>query len=241
MQHNLLPIGLSLSASSLNGKSKQGSDGTIHAPSVFDPNADEETRQKIFERDKHACRYCGFQSKKFNVVHVRDGNPKNASDENLATSCIFCHQCFHLDQVGSMKSGVLIWMPELTQPQLHHLARAIYVARITQGPMAENARKMLETVMKRREAALERLKTDDPQILSLVLKDYLDRKQYKTALEKLDGIRLFPLDRRTVKEGDLEFNQFPQILAYWRSKEGPFGQVMPQSWLDRYQDLKEAA
>jgi len=65
-----------------------------------------------------------------------------------------------------MKSGTLIWMPEMTQAQVHHLARSIYVARITQGPMAEIARNTLEMVMKRREVALERIKTDDPKILS---------------------------------------------------------------------------
>ena len=259
MPSNLLPIGLSLSAQALQPVERQGSDGTVAAPSAFDPNADEETRQRVFERDENACRYCGFESKKFNVVHNISASPAKAGvlgdeerdsrlrgkannkDDNLVTSCIFCHQCFHLDQVASMKSGVLIWMPEITQAQLHHLARALYVARITQGPMAETARKTLEMVMKRREEAIARMKTDDPQILSLVLKDYLDKKQYASAIKKLDGIRLFPLDRRTVKEGELEFNQFPQILAYWRSKDGPFGQMMPQGWLDRYQELKQSA
>lgn len=241
MPSNLLPIGLSLSARTLQQTQRQGSDGTVAAPSSFDPNADDETRKRVFERDDHCCQYCGFQSKKFHLVHVKDGNNENTADENLVTSCIFCHQCFHLDDIGSMKSGVLIWMPEVDQAQLHHLARAVYVARITQGPMAETARKSLEMIMTRREAAIERLKTDDPQILSLVMRDYLDRGQYKKALEKLDGIRLFPLDRRTVKEGDLEFNQFPQILAYWRSKDGPFGQMMPQGWLDQYKELNQQA
>lgn len=241
MPHKLLPITLSLSAQALKPIQRQGSDGTVAAPSAFDPNADEETRRRIFERDDHTCRYCGYGSKKFQLIHVKDGDPLNKADDNLVTSCIFCHQCFHLDQIGAMKSGVLIWMPEISQAQLHQLARALYVARITQGPMAEIARKTLETIMKRREEAIERIKTDDPQILSLVLKDYLDKRQYENRIEKLDGIRLFPLDRRTVKEGDLEFNQFPQILAFWRSKDGPFGQSMPNGWLDRYQELRQQA
>lgn len=241
MPQSLLPIGLSLSVQALKPVKRQGSDGIVAAPSAFDPNADEETRKRIFDRDGHACRYCGFESQKFNLVHVRDGNPQNTADDNLVTSCIFCHQCFHIDQVADMKSGVLIWMPELAQAQLNHLARAIYVARITQGPMAEVARKSLEMIMRRREEAVGRVKTDDPQILSLVLRDYMDRNQYQTAMQKLDGIRLFPLDRRTVKEGDLEFNQFPQILAYWRSKDGPFGQMMPQSWTDQYRDMRTVA
>jgi len=241
MASKLLSIALSLSAAAFGSVQKQGSDGTVAAPSAFDPNANEEVRKRIFARDDHTCQYCGFQSQKFQLVHVKDGNPRNQDDVNLVTSCIYCHQCFHLDQVGAMKSGVLVWMPEITQAQLHHLARALYVARITQGPMADTARKTLEMIMKRREQAVDRIKTDDPEILSLVLRDYLDKRQYEARQEKLEGIRLFPLDRRTVKEGDLEFNQFPQILAFWRSKDGPFGQMMPNGWLDRYSELRDQA
>jgi len=241
MSYKLLPIALSLSASTLNKNNRQGNDGIVIAPSAFDPNADEETRARVFERDDHNCQYCGYHSKKFQLVHLRDGNPRNTNDDNMVTACIFCHQCFHLDKIADMKSGVLIWMPEITQAQLHHLARAMYVARITQGPMTETARQTLEMVMKRREQAIERIKTDDPNILSTVLRDYIDRRHYAKFNEKMDGIRLFPLDRRTIKEGELEFNQFPQILAYWRSKDGPFSEMMPNDWLAQYKQRKQAA
>ncbi len=240
MSKKNLPVELSLSADAFHKQQRQGSDGIIAAPSSFDPNSDEDTRKRIFERDNHECQYCGFESSKFHLVHVKDGNKKNTIDDNLVTSCIFCHQCFHLDQVGQMKSGTLIWMPEMTQVQIHHLARSIYVARITQGPMAEIARNTLEMIMKRREEAIARLKTDDPNILSMVLRDYITRDVYDKRHEKLDGIRLFPLDRRTVKEGDLEFNQFPQILAYWRSKDGPFSALNPNDWIGHYTELKAA-
>jgi len=240
MAHNLLPVELSLSADAFQKQKRQGNDGMIIAPSSFDPNTNEDTRKRIFERDNHTCQYCGFQSEKFQLVHVRDGDKTNTNDDNLVTSCIFCNQCFHLDKIGEMKSGVLVWMPEISQAQLHHLARSIYVARITQGPMAEIARNTLEFIMKRREEAFRRIKTDDPNILSVVLRDYITRDHYDRRLEKLEGIRLFPLDRRVVKEGELEFNQFPQILAYWRSKDGPFAQMNPNQWIDHYIDLKAA-
>ena len=140
-----------------------------------------------------------------------------------------------------MRSGVLLWLPEISQTDLHHMARAIYVARISQGPIAEAARRALDALMKRREAVRARIGTDDPYILSIVLKDYLSDGHYKGRAEKIDGIRLFPLDRRIIKEADLEFNQFPQILAYWRSKEGPFGNRTPQKWFDIYHQVKNAA
>ena len=135
-----------------------------------------------------------------------------------------------------MRSGVLIWLPEIEQAALHHIARALYVARISQGPMSETARKILDTLMTRREDVRSRLGSDDPYVLSSVLRDYIGRRQYADRKRKLKGVRLFPLDRRIIKEEDLEFNQFPQILAYWRSKAGPFADKTPNSWIDMYRD-----
>lgn len=195
---------------------------------------DAETRQKILERDGHTCRYCGFKSEKYQDVNLKNLNAKELKLDNLATACIFCHQCFDMRKVSDMKSGVLLWLPEVKQWELHHIARAIYVARISQGNMAETAKKALDVIRSRREQAKERLGTDDPQILSHVMEDFLTPRHYAKRKEKLEGVRLFPLDRRIIKEGDLEFNQFPQILAYWRSKNGPFGGRVPNQWKDIY-------
>jgi intracellular multiplication protein IcmJ len=200
----------------------------------------ESVRQAVFERDNHTCQYCGFSSRKYQIVRAKSlkADPENASDH--VTSCIFCDQCFALDRVATMKSGVLIWLPEMDQAMLHHVARAIYVARISQGPVAEAARRALEVITARREEAKARIKTDDPAVLSMVLRDYIDPRAYGKRGEKLDGVRLFPLDRRIISEGDLEFNQFPQILAYWRSKDGPFGAWQPAQWMEEFKALKAA-
>jgi intracellular multiplication protein IcmJ len=161
--------------------------------------------------------------------------------DNLVTVCNFCHQCFHLESVSVMRSGVLIWLPEIDQASLHHIMRAIYVARISQGPVAEAARKALDILMGRREEIKRRLHTDDPYILSTILRDYLGPKHYQMRGEKLDGVRLLPLDRRIIREAELEFNQFPQILAYWRSKDGPFGGKTPPQWISLYHTVLKAA
>jgi intracellular multiplication protein IcmJ len=200
-----------------------------------------ELRQKIYDRDDYTCRCCGFKSKKYQEIHFINHNKKDMSEKNLATTCIFCHQCFNLEDVSIMRSGALLWLPEIEQKDLHHIARAVYVARISQGPVAEAARKTLDVLMTRREEARRRISTDDPYILATVLRDYLGFKHYQMKDKKLEGLRLFPLDRRIIKEADLEFNQFPQILAYWRSKDGPFGKKTPQQWVSIYQDIARAA
>lgn len=196
-----------------------------------------EHRQKIHERDGQACRCCGFKASKYQEIHFINGVETDTRPENMATACIFCHQCFNLEQVGNMRSGVLVWLPEISQEDLHHVARAVYVARISQGPVADAARRSLDVLMQRREEARKRLGTDDPQILASVFHDYISDRAYEARVKKLEGLRLFPLDRRIIKESDLEFNQFPQILAYWRSKDGPFGGRIPRQWIDIYRDL----
>jgi intracellular multiplication protein IcmJ len=200
-----------------------------------------ELRDKVFARDDHTCRCCGFRAQKYQDVHFLNKNKADTRLDNLVTTCIFCHQCFNLDSVSQMRSGVLIWLPEIEQADLNNLARALYVARISQGPVADAARRSLEVLMKRREEARNRLGTDDPFILAAVLRDYLTDRHYESRDKKLDGVRLLPLDRRIIKEADLEFNQFPQILAYWRSKDGAFAGKLPQTWPAIYKELTNAA
>jgi intracellular multiplication protein IcmJ len=202
---------------------------------------DPELRLKVLERDNHTCAFCGFQAQKYQDIHFVDHNPQNKKIDNMRTACMYCAQCFDLEKVAAMKSGALIWLPEISQEDLNHIARAIYVARISQGQMAECARAALDTLMARRTEALSRVGTDDPYILATVMRDFLGPRQYAARTQKLDGLRLFPLDRRIVKEGDLEFNQFPQILAYWRSKDGPLGGKAPTMWQSLYNDLLQAA
>ncbi len=198
----------------------------------------DDLRQRIFERDDYTCQCCGFKSKKYQeILHINrdytDNQPKN-----LATTCIFCHQCFVLDEVSIMKSGILIWLPEIPQASLNHLARALYLCRIGQSALTDTAHKIYRQIMDRRQDAELRLGTSDPAIIANVMSDFLTPTLYQKSQDKLDGLRLFPIDRRTIVEEDLEFNQFPQILAYWRSKDGPYQGQQPHQWVDLYKEIK---
>ena len=228
MQHNLT-IGIAQNQRGAKVYPDDSEQSTALSPEI---------RKKVFERDGDACHFCGFKSGKYQEVSFADEDSTNHQLDNLMTACIFCHQCADLEKVAQMRSGVLIWLPEIEQHDLNHIARAIYVARISQGGMSETAKSALEKLMKRREEAKARVHTDDPYIMASVMRDFLGPKQYRERDKKLEGVRLFPLDRRIIKEGDLEFNQFPQILAYWRSKNGPFGGKTPTQWKNFYAKLK---
>lgn len=201
------------------------------------PAIDPVLKKQILDRDDHTCAGCGFKSQKYQEVHFLNHDSQDLNPNNLITTCSFCHQCFNLDKVAQMRSGVLVWLPEIPQTELNHLARALFVARISQGPLSDTARKILDMLMARRELARQRLGSDDPYVLATVLRDYIGPRHYAEREQKLQGIRLLPIDRRIIREADLEFNQFPQILAYWRSKDGPFSGKVPGLWVEMYKDL----
>jgi intracellular multiplication protein IcmJ len=197
----------------------------------------DDLKNKVLTRDNHTCRYCGFQSKKYQEANFTGQNHEINTD-SYATACGFCYQCFHLEKIDRMQSGAVVWLPEIGQAALHHICRAIYVARISRGPMADAARDAMEALLARKEEAVNRLGTDSPKILATVLQDFLEVNEYKLRLSKLKGFRILPLDRRIIKEGDLEFNQFPQVLAFWRSKDGPFGDLPPRRWVELFYEVR---
>ncbi len=220
----------------------------VHKPS-------EDVRAQVLERDANCCRYCGYTAAKYQEVNYtgqlrkKDGSAPGVraaggaggvpGADHYVTACTFCYQCFHIEKIERMQSGAVIWLPEIGQAALHHICRAIYVARISQGPMADAARDAMEALLARKAEAVARLGTDSPQILASVLQDFLETSEYRQRADKLKGFRILPLDRRIIREGDLEFNQFPQILAYWRSKDGPFGEHPPRQWIKTFYDLRQ--
>lgn len=204
--------------------STDGLKGRVHSS---DPAA---ARAAVFERDNHTCRFCGFQSRKYQEIHHLNGFEDDLSLDNCLTACIFCHQCFDLQSVSKMESGMLVWLPEISQPALHHIMRAIHIGRAFK---MDAAHKALEILSARREQARQRLGTDDPEALAIVMTDFMSHKMYDNAKKQLQGIRLLPLDRRVVDDPELKFyNQFNQIMAYWRSKNGPFANFAPEKWVD---------
>lgn len=218
--------------------------GHVLPRGVLKPSDD--MRAKIFERDDNTCRYCGFYAKKYqDTNYIKRGgkdagkNPAAPVLDDYVTACTFCQQCFNLERIDRMQSGAIIWLPEIGQATLHHICRAIYVARISQGPMADAARDAMEALLARKEEAKNRLGTESVKVLATIFQDFFEGPEYKNRLGKMKGFRILPLDRRIIREGELEFNQFPQMLAYWRSKDGPFGAMPPRQWPEMFYEMRK--
>jgi len=182
--------------------------------------------EKILRQDDFACRFCGFRAKQFQRI-VPDPSGKSGA---FVTACGFCEQCLYLERAGLMSVGILIWLPEMSQAELNHMLRAIYVAKAAEGAIADAAARALDALMARRAEAKKRLSSDDPMVLATVLHENLSDKDYAAAKEKLEGIRLLSFDKHMVRTKNGDINQFPQIVTFWLSPDGPFSQTPVESW-----------
>lgn len=87
-------------------------------------------QEKVLERDKYTCQYCGFQAKDYQEIINIDQNYQNNKISNLCTACCFCAQCFFLESVGvgDYGGGTLIYLPEISQAQLNSFCHVIFCA-----------------------------------------------------------------------------------------------------------------
>ena len=179
--------------------------------------------EKILKRDDFTCRFCGFRAVQYQRII--------ATPEGPVTGCSFCEQVVGLERAGLMGGGILIWLPEITQAELNHILRAIYVAHTFEGSeTAESATRALDALTSRRAEVKKRLGSDDPFLLATVLQENMNKAEYAAAHTKLEGVRLLVPDKHMVQGRHGDFNGFPQIVQFWRSADGPFAQLPQAEW-----------
>ncbi len=210
---------------------------------------------QVLERDRFTCQYCGFVSRTQQYVQPRDWDAPDFKPESLVCACAFCQQCFQLEQVSPMGSGVLIYLPELSQPALNHLARAIYVAKApgqakkANAPEAEMADALeiraladraLAALKGRQGEAKRRLGTDDPSMLAAALFEHLNEAQYQNRAGTLQGLRLLPLDRRLGATLAGERDLFPLMRRSWLQAGGAYAAFPLKEWARLFESLSGA-
>lgn len=84
-------------------------------------------RTEVLKRDGHACCFCHFRSSKYQEVHHLDDDHTHNTMDNLVTACTLCHQVFHVGLAGMRGAGYFAVLPELTQTEVNHIVRTIYV------------------------------------------------------------------------------------------------------------------
>lgn len=184
------------------------------------PDTTESVVRAVFGRDLNACHFCGFTSRRYQHVGRIGGHDRDI--DHLVTLCPYCWQCFDLQGCGWRRSGVLIHFPEIAQTELNALTREIYVLMIAQGLKAQAAQAAFDYLNARRQVVVDGMGSDQPWVES-----GQDMRQLLRATDRhfLAGLRLWPRDRWIAKDGTVEFNMFPQMLAFWRSQSGPFARA----------------
>jgi len=200
-------------------------------------------RKKALDRDNHSCRFCGFRALKWQEVHHANDDHADNRMENLVTACTFCHLCQHIGLAGKNGEAVLVWLPQISQADLHHIVRTAMVAQRSYDVAKSDMRAKPEQIRQQREAAdvakaamaafrareseaERRLGTSDPlEIGNAML--LLPDDAYARRAETLSGIRLLPLGKRTVNNEDVMQKQ----VDSWLEAGGPYFNLKPNTWL----------
>lgn len=105
-------------------------------------------KKRVFQRDRHTCVYCGFQSQHDMCVVNFDGQYKNNTIDNLVTACPFCMQVNFLPFVGKdgASGGTLIHLPDMRQADLNGLCHVLFCAIENQTDYAERAQKIYNSL-----------------------------------------------------------------------------------------------
>ena len=152
-------------------------------------------RDKIFDRDRHTCQFCGFQAQEYQEVVNLDQNYRNNISSNMVTSCCFCAQCSFVEAVGEsgFGGGRLIYLPEVSQVELNSFCHVIFCA-MTNGTAYRDTAQTIYRNLKFRSNIVEDKfgeGTSRPNIFGKMIFEYGDEKD-NLAKKILKDLRLLP-------------------------------------------------
>lgn len=150
--------------------------------------------QKVWNRDQYTCQFCGFQARYYQEIVNIDGNYANNNMANLITACCFCAQCFFIESVGvgGYGGGNLVYLPELTQPELNSLCHVLFCAITNDTGYKVTAQNIYRAFKLRTQAVEDKFGegTSDPAIFGQLMIDSQITEEVSSQL--FQGIRLLP-------------------------------------------------
>ncbi|WP_205299909.1 HNH endonuclease [Pantoea sp. Tr-811] len=167
-------------------------------------------RTSVWQRDNYTCRFCGFKSAKYQELHALDGNADNCTKENLITACNLCRQVHHLGACAMNDTGFFVAVQELTQTEINHIARCIYVCERLEDVAANEKLTSLLAAFKFRgnDTLKEVFGGEVITVLgvaeTLASKTLVSDEEYERRAEWLAPLRLFPT-KQAFKDGQLEY------------------------------------
>jgi intracellular multiplication protein IcmJ len=155
-----------------------------------------EFSQRVFERDQHTCKFCGFQAVQYQEIINLDMNYRNNKLANLATACCFCSQCFFLESVGrdDYGGGLLVYLPEISQGNLNGLCHVLFCAISNSTNYRADAQNIYRGLKLRAQIVDKRLGEgmSDPSLFGRMLLEAGEKEREKVEENLLGNIRLLP-------------------------------------------------
>lgn len=153
-------------------------------------------QQKIHERDRFTCQFCGFQAKDHLETINLNGNYLDNKKANLSSACGLCAQCFFLEAVGKSDfgGGVLIYLPEIGQNELNALCHMIFASLACRLKNATHAKNIYRSLKLRAQIIEEKIGEglSNPSQFGQMLIDAAEQKKppLQDVIEK--AFRLLP-------------------------------------------------
>lgn len=150
---------------------------------------------KVLQRDRYTCQFCGFQARLFQEVVNLDHNFSNNRLSNLVTACCFCAQCFFIESVGigGYGGGTLVYLPELSQPELNSLCHVLFCAITNDTGYKSSAQSIYRSFKFRSQIVEDKFGegTSDPSIFGQLMIDS-GATNPEISDKLLNNIRLLP-------------------------------------------------
>ncbi len=153
--------------------------------------------KQVFYRDQYTCQFCSFQAHEFQEIINLDHDYCNNAIDNMKTACVFCSQCFFMESVGNgdFGGGNLIYLPEMTQPELNSLCHVLFCAMVNETDYRSSAQAIYRS-LKFRSQVLESQFGEglsEPALFGQLLIDYQENAGKSEAVAFwFDHIRLLP-------------------------------------------------
>lgn len=191
-------------------------------------------RPMALDRDNNTCVFCKFSSPKWQEVHHLDDDHTNNDLKNLKTVCPLCHQVHHLGFAGLRKSGIVVYMPEISQVNLNNLVRSIWIAIVCkEDPWAEVASEIYDGLKSRANDTDKILKKyfsnfetkpSDPLTVANAL-SALDDESYEKRGNLVRDLRLLPLP-----------HPFMSQIEFWKGHIST--KIPPKTWKTIHNTIK---
>ncbi len=151
--------------------------------------------KQILERDYETCQFCGFQASDYQEVVNLDRDYRRNTRENMITACCFCAQCHFIDGIGGEQfgGGNLIYLPEMTQPEINSLCHVLFCAIANKTGYRESAQNLYRSFKFRAQHVEESYGkgASDPGVLvRMMMETNMDAPDKQVAI--LKDLRLLP-------------------------------------------------